>query len=363
MIELALHNLHAGWNARFTEINGLEVVESYGAPAAEYDALRRTAGLIDLSCRSRLCLTGADRKRFLHGQVTNQVQELKEGEGCYAALVTAKGKLQSDLNIYCLADELLLDFEPGLSRAVAARFETFVIADDVQVVDVAPHYGLLSVQGPKCAEVMQAAGLGAAPPVRPLHFVRTNHASWGEVYCMNHPRGTAGGTDVFVPAAALREAAVNLAAATQAAGGRACGWEALETLRIETGVPRFGIDMDESNLAPEAGIEDRAISYSKGCYIGQEVIARIRTYGQVAKALRGLILPPAMSALPRRGEKLFHCGKEAGYITSAVRSPAWNRTVALGYVRREYNAPGTELNASSPEGGKVTVTNLPFQLE
>ena len=363
MIELALHDWHLGRNARFTEVNGLEVVESYGDATAEYDAMRRAAGLLDLSCRSRLCLTGTDRKQFLHGQVTNQVQELKEGEGCYAALVTAKGKLQSDLNIYCLAEELLLDFEPGLSKAVADRFEKFVIADDVQVVDVAPHYGLLSVQGPRCVEILQAAGLDAAPPERMLHFTRINHTTWGEVYCMNHPRGTSRGADVFVPAGGLRAAAETLASAAQTVGGRACGWQALETMRIEAGVPRFGLDMDESNLAPEAGIEERAISYSKGCYIGQEVIARIRTYGQVAKSLRGLILPPEMPALPQRGEKLFHGGKEAGYMTSSVRSPAWKRNLALGYVRRECNAPGTELNLSSPEGRKVTVTDLPFRLE
>jgi len=361
VIDLALHNLHLEWGARFTEVNGLEVVESYGDAVAEYEALRRAAGVLDLSCRSRLCLTGSDRKRFLHGQVTNQVQELKEGEGCYAALVTAKGKLLSDLNIYSLADELLLDFEPGLSQAVAERFGKFVIADDVQVVDVAPHYGLVSVQGPKCIEVLRAAGLDVALPDKALHFVRVNHAEWGEVYCVNHSRGTVSGADVFVPAGALRAVAEKLVPAAQAWDGRACGWRALETARIEAGVPRFGMDMDESNLAPEAGIEERAISYSKGCYIGQEVIARIRTHGQVSKTLCGLLLAKERSVLPPCGEKLFRNAKEVGYITSAVWSPAWQRNLALGYVRRECNAPGTELDLASPEGGKATVVTLPFR--
>jgi folate-binding protein YgfZ len=363
VIELALHGLHLAWNARFTGVNGVEVVESYGDTGGEYEALRHAAGVLDLSCRSRLCLTGSERKRFLHGQVTNQVQELKEGEGCYAALVTAKGKLLSDLNIYSLAEELLLDFEPGLSQAVADRFDKFIIADDVQVVDVAAHYGLLSLQGPKYAETLQAAGLDAAVPAKVLHFVRISHVEWGEVYCVNHPRGTAGGVDVFVPTGALHVAAEQLVSAAQALGGRACGWQALETARIEAGVPRFGADMDESNLAPEAGIEERAISYSKGCYIGQEVIARIRTYGQVAKSLCGLLLPAELPALPPPGEKLFRNGKEAGYITSAARSPAWQRNLALGYVRRESNAAGTELELSSPQSGKATVVALPFRFE
>jgi aminomethyltransferase len=295
--------------------------------------------------------------------VTNQVQELKEGGGCYAALVTAKGKLVSDLNIYCLTDELLLDFEPGLGRVVMDRFEKFVIADEVQVVDVAPHYGLLSIQGPKCADVLREAGFDVVLAPKTLHFVHVNHPAWGEIYCVNHPRGATSGVDLFVPAAALSGAARALVSTAQALGGRACGWEALETARVEAGLPRFGADMDESNLAPEAGIQERAISYSKGCYVGQEVIARIRTYGQVSKALCGLQLPADLPALPARGEKLFHGDKEVGYITSAVRSPAWQRNLALGYVRRECNGPGTELELGAPRGGKVIVAALPFRFE
>src|ERR1051325_3119493 len=156
MNRLALHEFHHGLNARFTEVNGMAVVEHYGDPLAEHAALRESAGLLDLSCRSRLCLTGADRQKFLNGQVTNNVKDLKVGEGCYAALVNAKGKMQCDLNIYVLENEILLDFEPGYGAVVAQRLEKYIIADDVQVVDVAPHYGLLSVQGPKAEEALTA---------------------------------------------------------------------------------------------------------------------------------------------------------------------------------------------------------------
>src|SRR5580765_2424469 len=159
MSSLALHEFHHGSGARFTEVNGMEVVAHYGDPLAEYAAMRVAAGLLDLSLRSRLCLTGTDRQKFLNGQVTNNVKDLKVGEGCYAALVNAKGKLQSDLNIYVLENEMLLDFEPGYSAAVAERLEKYVIADDVNVVDVAPDYGLLSVQGPKAIEVFNSLQL------------------------------------------------------------------------------------------------------------------------------------------------------------------------------------------------------------
>src|SRR5437870_13635752 len=140
---LELHSFHAGLNAGFTEVNGLEIVEHYGDPLAEHAALRDAAGLVDLSFRSRLCLTGADRQKFLNGQVTNNVKDLKVGEGCYAALVNAKGVMQSDLNVYLLENEVLLDVEPDYSSAAARRHVQFIIADDVQVADVAQQYGRL----------------------------------------------------------------------------------------------------------------------------------------------------------------------------------------------------------------------------
>src|SRR5438309_10138510 len=130
MEPLVLSEFHHSLNAQFTELRGVQVVAGYGDPRAEHAALLESAGLLDFSFRSRLCLTGADRARFLHGQVTNDVKALRPGQGCYAALVTAKGRMQSDLNIYCLAAELLLDFEPGLSQTVSQRLEKYIIADD-----------------------------------------------------------------------------------------------------------------------------------------------------------------------------------------------------------------------------------------
>jgi folate-binding protein YgfZ len=359
--ELPLHRFHQDLNATFTAIHGAEVVDHYGDPLAEHTALRSSAGVVDLSFRSRLCLTGADRQRFLNGQVTNNVKDLKVGAGCYAALVTAKGKLESDLNVYCLADELLLDFEPGLSAKVASRFEKFIIADDVEVIDVAPHHGLLTLQGPKSWEVIDNTGLGLQLPAIPMNFTAATFLDVGEVYCMKQPRGATEGFDLFVPTAALGDVFDKLLGAARNIGGRPCGCQALEMIRIEAGIPRFGADMDETNLAPEAGIDERAISYSKGCYIGQEVIARIRTYGQVAKSLRGLRLPDDLKELPKRGDKLFHNDREVGYVTSALASPVFQRNIALGYVRREHSVPGVVLKLHIPSAElSVKVIPLPF---
>jgi folate-binding protein YgfZ len=403
MQPLLLHGFHSGLGARFAELNGAEMVNDYGDWLAEHTALQQSTGILDLSFRSRICLTGADRVRFLHGQVTNDVKKLRVGEGCYAAITTNKGRMESDLNIFCLTDELLLDFEPGLTGKISQRLEKFIVADDVQVVDVAPDYGLLSVQGPKAEGVIQLLGWGerlsrsAEIPREPFNSVKISDAMLGEIYLMKHPRlslfplpvkrgegqgegqnytssprpsppcdggegeNMMGGFDLFIPNSSLGAVADKLIAAAEQIGGRPCGWQAFEIARIEAGIPRFGADMDENNLPLESGIESSAISYKKGCYIGQEVINRIHSFGHVNKELRGLRLADDLESLPQRGDKLFHASKEVGYVTSAVKSPSFG-TIALGYVRREANQIGAELILKTATGDSaVKIVALPFE--
>lgn len=363
MNPLLLHEFHHGLNARFSGLKGAEMVADYGDWRAEYQALRETAAVLDLSFRGRICLLGGDRVRFLHGQITNDIKKLQVGEGIYAALTTAKGKMESDLNVFNLPDELLLDFEPGLTERISQRLEKYIVADDVQIVDAAPHYGLLSVQGPKAAEVVQAVGLAVnGLPGKERAIAKFTDATLGEIYLASQPRVFAGrfGFDVFVPNNSLGAVADKLIAAAKNAGGGAGGWTALETARIEAGIPRFGADMDETNLPMEC-IETHAMSFNKGCYIGQEVLNRIHAIGHINKELRGLRLAEDLKALPQKGDKLFHGGKEVGHITSAVKSPAFNANIALGYVRREVNQTGTELKLPSADGeSTATIVELPL---
>ncbi len=357
---LPLHEFHHSLNAVFGELNGMEVVSNYGDVLAEYAALRESAGVLDLSFRSRICLTGNDRTRFLHGQVTNDVNRLRAGEGCYAALVTSKGKMESDLNIYSLQDELLLDFEPGLTSKISQRLDKYIVAYDVQVVDVAPHYGLLSVQGPKSEAAVRRLEISSEIPANPFQSLKIADGMLGEVYIINQPRLATSGFDLFVPTNSLGAVADKMIAAAKAVGGRACGWTAFETARIEAGIPRFGADMDETNIPLECGIEARAVSYNKGCYIGQEVINRIHSIGHVNKELRVLRIADDLKAFPARGDKLFHEGKEVGYVTSAVRTPTLGCLIALGYVRRESNIVGTELEIQTGnDRGKATIVEPP----
>lgn len=356
-----LHDFHARHGARFNTANDVGQVADYGDVPAEHRALTEGVGVLDLSARGRLVLLGADRLKLLNGQVTNNVRDLRPGQGCYAALVNAKARVLADLNIFALEAELLLDFEPGLTTALAEHFGKFIVADDVQVVDAAPHYGLFSVQGRHATRTVEQLGLFPALPTGPLNHVMATHPEYGEVHLMNHPRLGGRGYDLFVPAPALVTAAERLIEAAGPFGGRLCGGEAFEIVRIEAGIPRFGADMDDTNLAPECGIEERAVSYTKGCYSGQEVIARIRTYGQVAKALRGLRLSGATGALPARGTRLYREGREVGYLTSVTTSPRLAASIALGYVRRECNGPGTELAVGAPDAGlRATIVPLPF---
>jgi folate-binding protein YgfZ len=360
---LPLREFHQNLGAQFTTVNEAEVVADFGDALVEYEALRETAGVLDLSFRGRLCLTGSDRVRFLHGQVTNDVKRLHPGEGFYAALVTAKGKMESDLNIHCLQEELLLDFEPGLTSAISSRLEKYTVADDVQVVDVAPHYGLLTVQGPKAEAVVKKSGLSDDLPTKAFQSVKISDETLGEIYNVNQTRLGSSGFDLFVPTAALGAVMDKLIVAATEIRGLACGWTAFEMARIEAGIPRFGVDMDESNIPLECGIEERAVSYSKGCYIGQEVINRIHTIGHVNRELRGLRLADDLKSLPVKGDKLFKDNKEVGHVTSALASPALKANIALGYVRCEAGAMGTELKLKTAFGESgVKIVELPFTL-
>jgi len=354
------HGFHLEKGGRFTSVNGEEVVDHYGDPAAEYYALTQSTGLLDLSFRGRLCLTGADRVRFLHGQVTNDIKALREGQGCYAAIVNAKGRMEADANVYCLKDELLLDLEPGYITGVITRLEKYLVADDVQVVPVSELYALLSLQGPGAEKCLSDSRLVPRVPSAELQI--TNSASeYGELYAARHSRASAPGFDLFIPAGQLQQAMEDLLKVVAAEGGRLAGWNALEMARIEAGIPRYGADMDQTNFPQEAAIEGRAVSYSKGCYIGQEVLNRIHTMGHVNRTLCGLRFTPETAALPTAGEKIFLAQKEVGQITSAVSSLRWKTPIALAYLRKEAAEPASSVVVRTAGAElKATLSALPF---
>ena len=353
-----LHDFLSQQGAQYGDVVGEQVAQNYGDTNAEYRALTESVALVDLSFRGCLAVLGDDRVKFINGQVTNEVAGLKPGEGCYAALVNAKAKMQADLHVYRLDDELILDFEPGLLEAVTQRLESHLIADQVELIDASPHFGLLSLQGPKTADAL--AALGLALPGEPFAHAKSPLNDLGEVYLMNNDRYGTAGCDLYIPTVSLAKAAERLAKAVAEQGGRLAGWQATEVARVEAGIPRFGIDMGNNTLPPEAGLDTRAISYTKGCYIGQEIIARIRTYGRVNRTLVGYRPDANLAKTATTGTKLTDdSGKTLGTLTSIVNSPKFG-LIALGMAKRGSEFPGRQLTALEPATGQATVTKLPF---
>jgi folate-binding protein YgfZ len=243
--------------------------------------------------RARLRVTGADRLAFLQGQCTNDIKKLGAGQSCYAAFLTAKGKMRGEGHIVCLPEAFLLETNIGL----ASSLEKFIITEDVAIEDVSASLGGWLIVGD--AEV--------SLPASAVMFA--------------HPLGTG----VVSPAALT--ATLNS--------------EALEVLRIEAALPKWGVDMHENTIPNEAGLEKRAINYDKGCYIGQETIARIKTYGHVNRQLIQCEVQGVQ--VPERGTKIFVAEREIGQVTSAAYSARLGKPLALGYVRREFAKTGTEL--------------------
>ena len=344
--------------AEFGELTGKKVVQSYGDVIAEHHSLTEAVALIDLTSRSCMAVLGEDRVKYINGQVTNEVMGLRPGQGCYAALVNVKAKMQSDLNIYRLEDELILDFEPGLFQIVKERIEKNIVSDQVEILDVSPHFGLLSLQGPRTCDVLDSLGLSM--PDESLAHIKVSIPDMGEWFLMCNSRFGVMGCDLYIPIDYLAQAAERLFKEAINQKGGLVGWQATEIARVETGIPRFGSEMDQDTLPPEVNIQNRAISYSKGCYIGQEIIARIRTYGRVNRTLVGFRFDKELEESAVSGSLLEdESGKNIGKITSIVNSPKFG-VIGLGLVRKNHANIGKVLNAKVPAVGQATVAPIPF---
>lgn len=330
----------------------------------ETNLLRHHVGLVDLSRRDRLCLLGDDRQRFLNGQVTNDIRSLEPGQGCYTFVVNNKGIVVGDAFVHCLSDELILDLEPDCSPAFAARMSEFLVADDVEIVDVAPHFGLLSVQGPKAQAVASEIDLFQKPlPPEPGMIALLNDEEEAEIYATHRARTGSMGYDFFVASARLPELTEKLHARIIAHGGQVCGEDSLETIRIENGRPRFPVDMQPSILASELGLSEEAICYTKGCYIGQEVINRIKSIGRVKRGVIGITLQDNPSPNDLIKARLTQADRPLGFITSAIYSGALGKTIALAIAKNTAIDPDQGLsihpiNAEKAYTGKLT--SLPF---
>ncbi len=300
--------------------------------ASDYELLTERAGLVDRSARGKLLLTGTEAAEFLQGQLTNDIEALERGEGCYAAFLTHKGKMRGDLRVLRGEDWIWIDTEPAVLAPLARTIQMYSIGRDVRHRDVTADRAILSLVGPAAR-----AGLDVQPPDREHAFVAGTHGSYV---------ATDLGVDVICQAE-------DAAAVRAALGAEEVSEAAAECRRIESGRPRYGLDIDADTIPQEAGLNERAVSFSKGCYVGQETVARLHYKGRPNRHLRGLRLaePAAHSDPVQMGERTV------GNVGSACVSPR-HGPIALALLRREA-APGAVVSVGEA-AVSAEVVELPF---
>ncbi len=379
-----LEAIHQRLGATMIERDGWSVPESYGDAGSEYAAVREgSCGISDLSTRGRLLVSGSEAVQFLNGLITNDMKTLAEHSWMPAAFPNVQGRLIASVRVVRLKDEatagtdknvypaFLIDTEAATHERVLKTIERFTLAGDFRVRDVTSETALLSMQGSTAAELVRTV-LGAV--AGGLDQQRVTRVAWppndedekGDeqgnanggvtdgVTVMHATHTGEDGFDLVVSAAH----AASLWDALQRAGARPVGYEALEILRIEAGSPRFGVDMDDTNVVTEA--LDDAVSYTKGCYVGQEIIARIKYRGHVARKLSGVAFASAVKVSAGAAIKSAD-GKEVGRVTSVTVSPRLGHTIALAYLKYDYLAPGTDVKIiADDEEQPAQVAELPF---
>ncbi len=347
--------LAAGYSAYATrEYRGANAATRFGDPQAEWAELRSGCGVYDLGYRAKISITGSDRARWLNGMVTNNIRDLAVGHGVYAFLLNPQGRILGDLYAYNRGESILIDTDYSQVEKILATFDHYIIMDDVEVANLSGKITALGIAGPKSRDVMRKAGI-EMPQLQPLqlHEIQCD-CDCGCLQCtIARVDGSVESYEIWLEAEHVRP----LWNALVKAGASPVGFEALELERIVDGVPRYGIDIRERDL-PQETEQVRALNFSKGCYIGQEIVERIRSRGTVHRKFAGFVTEEAASV--SAGAKVFSNEKEVGEITSCawLRLGETEKTIALGYIRREAGTPGREVAIGS---AKATVISLPVE--
>jgi folate-binding protein YgfZ len=321
----------------------------YGDTRTEFQALVSGSGVYDLSSRAKISLTGGDRARWLNGMVTNNVRDLETGRGVYAFLLNPQGHILGDLYAYNRGESLLVDTDQSQVEKILAVFDKYIIMDEVEVGNVSEQMSAVGIAGPKSRETLRTAGF-EVPELKALQFVQITWQQTGVTVV----RGDSPQVEAFELWLAPDDTE-KVSDALMKAGAKPVGPAALDLLRIAAGIPRYGVDIRERDL-PQETEQERALNFSKGCYVGQEIVERIRSRGQVRRKFTGFEIN---SELPPAASKIQLDGKDIGEFTSTASLPiaGGDRHVALGYIRREVATPGNKVEAG---GCAATVANLPF---
>jgi folate-binding protein YgfZ len=343
---ISLKEIQDQWGAVPGECVGGPVQKHFGNPEFEYAAARSSAALFDLSDRTQIELTGGDRAKFLHNFCTNDIRSLKPGQGCEAFVCNVQAKTLGHIFVFAAPESLLIDSVPGANISLLKHLQKYHITEDVEFVDRTAEWGTLFLTGPGAAAVLACLQL----PGEDLTPLEHTLADWNgtQLFIRRTDWLQLPGWEVIVPRDKLAEVWVAL----KDSGAKPAGSDAWEPLRLEAGLPVYGVDVTADNLAPEAGRNASTISYTKGCYLGQEPIARIDAMGHVNRTLRGIRFEPG--AVPAAGSELVMNGdtdRVVGQVTSAAHSFQTGAPVAIGYLKRHYDTPGQAVRARS--GGAI----------
>ena len=359
MKQSTLHEQHRALGATFGEAAGWEMPLHYGAAEAEHAAVRHGVGVADLSHRGRLNVTGDDRIKWLQSVISNDILPLTPGQGVYSSFLTHKGKMLTYFRVYALADSLMLEDAGEIGDATLQALRKFLLyGTKAKMENCADTWGLLLVSGPKATDLIKAAFAADVSGLMPLSFT-TQEIAGHQAHLIRTEETGEVDIEVLIPAVGVVHAWEQLWSAGRPMGLKPFGTEVHEMLRMEAGLPKAGPDLNEEIVPPEAGLEGKAFSLSKGCYPGQEVVARMDTYGSVRRKLVGLVVKDPV--VPPKGAKLFSGDREVGWISSAVRSPSVGSVIALGFPLRDFSKPGTALTVDiSGQRLDATVHALPF---
>ena len=342
-IETPLIAWHEGAGAAIGEYFGARLPSHFGDFRAEYAALRETVGLVDTNFRAFFSFTGADRQRYVNAVLTSNVRDLKPGLGTVGLLLTPQGHILAEVETFLQGDSILAGSHAMVKERTFATFDKFIIMDDVTLEDVTRATGTLDLAGPKTTAFLEANGVAGFSE---MSLLAHREAAVAAIPCRVVRRELGGQPAATLIAGRERLADLwtGLSARVRALGGAQAGMEALNSVRLECGIPWFGHDYDDKQIPHEAGLEHSHISYEKGCYTGQEIVERVRSRGHVNRRLT-LVKFEAGDA-PAPGTKLLFGGNDVGTVTSAAFSPALGRPIGFAYVRREQQAAGTVLDAS-----------------
>lgn len=359
MKQSRLHSQHVRLGAAFEEVTEWEMPAHYGDVAAEHRAVRQAVGIADLSHRGKIRVTGDDRVKWLQSVISNDILPLQPGQGRYSSFLTHKGKMLTYFRLYMQTDAIMLEDVGEIGETTFQALRKFLLyGTKAKMENCAESWGLLLVSGPKATQVIQSAFGVDVTDLKPVNFVAAQIGGQSALVIRTEETGEAD-LEILLPAEGLSPAWKALMEAGAPLGIKAIGSQAREALRIEAGIPKAGTELNEEIVPPEANLEGKAFSLSKGCYPGQEVVARMDTYGNVRRHLVGLSLKD--STVPPKGAKLFSGDREVGWVSSATPSPQLKQVIALGFPLRDFSKPGTVLSVEI-DGARhdATVQALPF---